>query len=43
MKNTNDDDNFKKDTFKNQDGNKGADNPDTFDTSCNESVINTTK
>ena len=42
-KNTNDDDKYKQDTSKLQDGNKHVDNPETSDTFCNESVINTTK
>ena len=43
MKNTNDDDEYKQDNLKNQDGNESVDNPETSDTSRNESVINTTK
>ena len=43
MKNTNDDDEYKQDTSQHQDGNDHVDNPETIDTSRNESVINTTK
>ena len=42
-KNTNDDDKYKEDTSKHQDGNEIVDNPETSDTSRNESVINITK
>ena len=43
MKNTNDDDKYKENTSKHQDGNESVDNSETSDTSRNESVINTTK
>ena len=42
-KNTNNDDEYKEDTSKHQDGNERVDNPETLDTLRNESVINTTK
>ena len=43
MKNTNDDDKYKEENSQYQDGNESVDNPETMDTSLNESVINTTK
>ena len=43
MKDTNDDDEYKEDTQQHQDGNESFDNPETLDTSRNESVVNTTK
>ena len=43
MKNTNGDDKYKEDTSKHQDGNESVENPETTDTSRNESVLNTTK
>ena len=43
MKNTNYYDKYKKDTSQHQDVNKSVDNPETIDTSRNESVTNTTK
>ena len=43
MKNTNEVDEYKEDTSKHQDINESVDNPETSDTSRNESVINTTK
>ena len=42
-KNTNDDDEYKEDTSKIQDGNEHVDNPETSDTLRGESVINTAK
>ena len=41
-KNTNDDDKYKEDTSKHQDGNGRVDNPETSDTLRDESVIKTT-
>ena len=41
--NTNDDDKYKKDTSKHQDGNKSVNNHEISDTSRNESVINKTQ
>ena len=41
--NTNDDDKYKEDTFKHQDGNERVDNPKTSDTLCDDSIIKTTK
>ena len=43
MKNTNDDDKYKENTSKHQDGNESVDNPETSDTSRDERVIKTTK
>ena len=43
MKNTNDADKYKEDNLQHQDGNKSVENPETLDTSCIESFINTTK
>ena len=43
MKNTNDYDENKDETSQRQDSNEIVDNPETIDTSRNESVINTTK
>ena len=43
MKNNNDDDKYKEDTLKHQDGKKSVDNPESLDTSLNEKFINTTK
>ena len=43
MKNTNDDYEYIEYTSNHQDGNESVDNPETSDTSFNESVINTTK
>ena len=43
MNNTNDDEKYKEDTSKHQDSNEIVDNPETSDSSSNESVINTTK
>ena len=43
MKNTNDDDEYKQDTSKHQDGYESVDNPETSDTLRNANVINTTK
>ena len=43
MKNSNDDEKYKEDTPKHQDGNESVNNPETSDNSRNESVINTTK
>ena len=43
MKNTNYDNKYKYDVLKHQDGNENVDNHETSDSSCNESVINTTK
>ena len=43
MKDTNEDDEYKEDTSKHQDGNEIVDHPETSDTSHNESVITTTK
>ena len=40
--NTNDDDKYKEDTSKHQDGNGRVDNPETSDTLRDESVIKTT-
>ena len=42
-KNTNDDDKYKEDTSKHQDGNKSIDNPETPDTLRDGSIIKTTK
>ena len=43
MKNTNDDEKYKEDNSKHQDGNESVDNPETSDTSLNENVIKKTK
>ena len=43
MEKPNDDDKYKEDTSQHQDGNKSVDNPETSDTSRNESVINPNK
>ena len=43
MKNTNDNEKYKKGTSKRQGGNESFDNPETADTSRNKIVINTTK
>ena len=42
-KNTNDDDKYKEDTSRHQEGNESVDNPETSNNSLNKSVINTTK
>ena len=42
-KNNNDDDKYKEDTLKLQDGNERVDKPETLDTLRNDSVINTLK
>ena len=42
-KNKNDDNKYKEDTSKLQDGNERVDNPETSDTLCDNSVIKTTK
>ena len=41
--NTNDDEEYKEDTSKHQDGNECVDNPENSDTLCDNNVINTTK
>ena len=43
MINNNDEDKYKEDTSQHQDGNDIVNNPETIDTSFNESVINGTK
>ena len=42
-KNTNDDDKYKVDTSKHQDGNESVDNLETLDTLRDDSIIKTTK
>ena len=42
-KNNNDDDKYKEDTSKHQNGNKCVDNSETSDPLSNEGIINTTK
>ena len=42
-KNTNNDDEYKEETSKIQDGNESVDNSETSDTLCGDSIINTTK
>ena len=42
-KNANDDDGYKQDTTKLQDGNERVGNPETSDHLCDDSVIKTTK
>ena len=42
-KNTNDYDKYREDTSKIWDGNERVDNPETWDTFCDEIVIKTTK
>ena len=42
-KNNNDDDKYRDNTSKHQDGNKRVDNPETSDNFCDENFINTTK
>ena len=43
MKNANDDDKYKEDTLKHQEGNERVDNTENLDNLHDESVLNTTK
>ena len=43
IKNTNDNDEYKQETSKHQDGNECVDNPETSDMLCDDSIIKETK